>query len=54
MTGGANYLLRVLTQSLADYEAFVRTRPYLIEGIASINTSFAQGAVQRAARFPKG
>lgn len=53
MTGDADYLLRVLVESLADYEAFVRTRLHLIEGIASINTSFAYGTVKRAARFPK-
>ena len=53
MTGDADYLLRVLVESLADYETFVRSRLHLIEGIASINTSFAYGTVKRATRFPK-
>jgi len=53
MTGDADYLLRVLVENLADYETFVRSRLHLIEGIASINTSFAYGTVKRATRFPK-
>ena len=53
MTGDADYLLRVLVESLKDYENFVRTRLHMIEGIASIDTSFAYGTVKRATRFPK-
>ena len=53
MTGDADYLLRVLVESLQDYEAFVRTRLHMIEGIASIDTSFAYGTVKRATRFPR-
>ena len=53
MTGDADYLLRVLVESLQDYEAFVRTRLHLIEGIASIDTSFAYGTVKRSTRFPR-
>lgn len=53
MTGDADYLLRVLVESLADYETFVRSRLHQIEGIASINTSFAYGTVKRATRFPR-
>ena len=53
MTGDADYLLRVLVESLQDYEVFVRTRLHMIEGIASIDTSFAYGTVKRATRFPK-
>ncbi|HXV23171.1 MAG TPA: Lrp/AsnC family transcriptional regulator [Alphaproteobacteria bacterium] len=52
MTGDADYLLRVLVESLQDYETFVRSRLHMIEGIASIDTSFAYGVVKRAARFP--
>lgn len=53
MTGDADYLLRVLVESLEDYESFVRTRLHMIEGIASIDTSFAYGTVKRATRFPR-
>ena len=53
MTGDADYLLRVLVESLQDYEVFVRARLHMIEGIASIDTSFAYGTVKRATRFPK-
>lgn len=53
MTGDADYLLRVLVESLQDYEVFVRTRLHMIEGIASIDTSFAYGTVKRATRFPR-
>lgn len=53
MTGDADYLLRVLVESLQDYETFVRSRLHMIEGIASIDTSFAYGVVKRATRFPR-
>ncbi|SIQ78214.1 transcriptional regulator, AsnC family [Rhizobium sp. RU20A] len=53
MTGDADYLLRVLVTSLQDYEEFVRSRLHRIEGIASIDTSFAYGTVKRASVFPR-
>lgn len=53
MTGGSDYLLRVLVESLKDYEQFVRSRLHLIEGIEAIETSFAYGTVKRASRFPR-
>ncbi len=53
MTGDADYLLRVLVTSLQDYEDFVRSRLHRIEGIASIDTSFAYGTVKRASVFPR-
>lgn len=52
MTGDADYLLRVLIESLHDYEQFVRTKLHRIEGIASIDTSFAYGVVKRSTVFP--
>ena len=39
MTGQVDYLLRVLTQSLKDYERFVRQELHAIPGIQSIDTS---------------
>lgn len=52
MTGNADYLLRVLVESLEDYEQFVRAKLHKIEGIASIDTSFAYGVVKRSNVFP--
>jgi len=53
MTGNADYLLRVLVASLEDYEHFVRTKLHKIEGVASIDTSFAYGIVKRSNIFPR-
>lgn len=53
MTGDADYLLRVLVESLQDYEQFVRMRLHKIEGIAAIDTSFAYGIVKRSNLFPR-
>ena len=52
MTGDADYLLRVVVESLEDYEQFVRRQLHLIAGVASIDTSFAYGHVKRAKVFP--
>ncbi|NLS08373.1 Lrp/AsnC family transcriptional regulator [Rhizobium sp. P32RR-XVIII] len=53
MTGEADYLLRVLVQSLKDYEQFVRQQLHNIEGIAGIDTSFAYGTVKKTTVFPR-
>lgn len=52
MTGQVDYLLRVLTQSLQDYERFVRKELHAIPGIQSIDTSFAYSRVKRSVVFP--
>ena len=52
MTGNADYLLRVIMPSLNAYEHFVRERLHTIEGIASIDTSFAYGVVKQSHVFP--
>jgi DNA-binding Lrp family transcriptional regulator len=52
MSGGADYLLRVLVESLQDYEQFVRSQLHAIPGIAAIDTSFAYGVVKRSTVFP--
>ena len=41
MTGSSDYLLRVVTRDLEDYERFVINKLTKIEGIANIQTSFA-------------
>lgn len=52
MTGRSDYLLRVIARDLGDYERFVRSELQRIGGIASIDTSFAYGAVKDEAVFP--
>ncbi|CAJ0809775.1 DNA-binding transcriptional activator DecR [Ralstonia wenshanensis] len=52
LTGEADYLLRVLVESLQDYEQFVRGQLHAIPGIAAIDTSFAYGVVKRSTVFP--
>jgi Lrp/AsnC family leucine-responsive transcriptional regulator len=52
MTGSRDYLLRVVSQSLQSYERFIRERLTRIEGIASIESSFAFGQVKKNPRLP--
>ena len=52
MTGARDYLLRVVSQSLESYERFVRERLTRIEGIASIESSFAFNQVKKSPRLP--
>src|SRR5690606_11106961 len=52
MTGARDYLLRVVSQSLQAYERFVRERLTRIEGIASIESSFAFNLVKKNPRLP--
>ncbi|MCH8552606.1 MAG: Lrp/AsnC family transcriptional regulator [Natronospirillum sp.] len=54
MTGQRDYLLRLVTPSLAEYERFVRKTLQTIPGIGSIDSSFAYGVVKRAAELPTG
>ncbi|WP_282095062.1 Lrp/AsnC family transcriptional regulator [Epibacterium ulvae] len=53
VTGSDDYILRVLTRDLADYERFVRESLHCIPGIASIDTSFAYGTVKRSMILPQ-
>lgn len=52
MTGARDYLLRVVSQSLQAYERFVRERLTRIEGIASIESSFAFNQVKKSPKLP--
>lgn len=52
MTGQPDYQLRVVVESLEAYEDFVRRRLHRVGGIASIDTSFAYGAVKDSMVFP--
>jgi len=53
MTGGNDYLLRVVTDSLASYEMTLKKKITRIPGIASIQSSFALGIVKQSKIFPR-
>lgn len=53
MTGDHDYLLRVVSQSMQDYERFIRDRLTRIDGIALIESSFAFNQVKKHPRLPK-
>lgn len=52
MTGSRDYLLRIVSDSLDGYEAFVRRKLATIPGISNIESSFALGQVKRPGVFP--
>ena len=52
MTGQTDYQLRVVVESLDDYERFIRARLHRVGGIGSIDTSFAYGTVKDSMVFP--
>jgi Lrp/AsnC family leucine-responsive transcriptional regulator len=54
MTGQYDYLMRVAVADLASYELFLKTKLTRLEGVASIETSFALGQVKRAEVLPVG
>lgn len=55
MTGASDYLLRVVTKDLADYERFLKEHLTRIPAIASIQSSFAlkQVAYRTALPLPR-
>jgi len=53
MTGDADYLLRVVVESLEAYERLVRDEIHAIPGISSIQSSFAFGSVKQSKVFPR-
>jgi len=53
MTGDADYLLRVIVDSLEAYEHFIRNKIHKIPAIASIDTSFAYGTVKQTRVFAR-
>lgn len=52
VTGEADYVLRVIVESLEAYEDFIRTRIQRIPGVASLDSSFAYGTVKRSSVYP--
>ncbi len=52
MTGNRDYLLRVVVPDLAAYEAFLKTKLTRVDGIASIESSFALSQVKYSSALP--
>lgn len=52
MTGTSDYLMRVVTQDLADYEQFLKNHLTRIPAIASIQSSFALKQVTYRTALP--
>jgi Lrp/AsnC family transcriptional regulator, leucine-responsive regulatory protein len=52
MTGNRDYLLRVVVADLSAYEAFLKTKLTRLDGIASIESSFALAQVKYSIALP--
>src|ERR1700744_6387769 len=52
MTGNRDYLLRVFAADLSSYEAFLKTKLTRLDGIASIESSFALSQVKYSIALP--
>jgi Lrp/AsnC family leucine-responsive transcriptional regulator len=52
MTGNRDYLLRVVVSDLSSYEAFLKTKLTRLDGIASIESSFALSQVKYSIALP--
>jgi Lrp/AsnC family leucine-responsive transcriptional regulator len=52
MTGNRDYLLRVVAADLSSYEAFLKTKLTRLDGIASIESSFALSQVKYSIALP--
>lgn len=52
MTGQRDYLLRIVVRDLEAYEAFLKRTLTRLEGVASIESSFALGQVKHSQALP--
>ena len=52
MTGQRDYLMRIVVRDLRAYERFLMDKLTQLDGIASIETSFALGQVKRSEVLP--
>lgn len=52
MTGQRDYLLRIVVKDLPAYEAFLKQKLTRLEGVASIESSFALGQVKHSNVLP--
>lgn len=54
MTGQRDYLLRIVVGDLPAYERFLKDKLTRLDGVASIESSFALGEVKRSHGLPLG
>lgn len=52
MTGQRDYILRIVVKDLEAYETFLKQKLTRLEGVASIESSFALGQVKHALALP--
>jgi Lrp/AsnC family leucine-responsive transcriptional regulator len=52
MTGQRDYLMRIVARDLEAYERFLKDKLTRLDGVASIETSFALGQVKRSEILP--
>lgn len=52
MTGQRDYLMRIVARDLESYERFLKQKLTRLDGVASIETSFALGQVKRSEVLP--
>ena len=52
MTGQRDYLLRIVVRDLEAYERFLKDKLTRLDGVASIESSFALGQVKRSSALP--
>jgi Lrp/AsnC family leucine-responsive transcriptional regulator len=53
MTGGSDYLLHVVSDSLKSYERFIKETLTRIPGIGTIETALTFGVVKKTTIFPR-
>lgn len=52
MTGTRDYLMRIVVSSLGEYERFIRDKLSRLDGVSSIESSFALSRVKHATAVP--
>ena len=52
MTGQRDYLMRIVVQDLEAYERFLKDKLTRLDGVASIESSFALGQLKRSHALP--
>lgn len=52
MTGQHDYLLRIVVEDLASYELFLKQKLTRLEGVASIESSFALSQIKHSQTLP--
>ncbi|MFC7738490.1 Lrp/AsnC family transcriptional regulator [Roseomonas sp. GCM10028921] len=54
MTGQRDYPLRIVVRDIESYERFLKDKLTRLDGVASIESSFALGQVKRSSELPIG